>query len=395
MLFTRFFYYMRGYLLIKVTGNYPERFLNVCAKRRILIWDVFPCSQTVLRCRISNRGFRLLPPIARKTGVRIKIIKKCGLSELLKRGKKRKWFVGGMIGFLLVLVVMNQFIWKIEIVGCETVSAASIKTCLEECGLKIGAFRPFLDEKKLQTKMLVRMSELSWIWVNKSGSKVIVQVKERIPKPEIFDTDAFSNVVASKDCLIESMIVKSGVPMVKIGDTVRQGDILISGLILSEKGVEPRKVQCEAEIYGRVWYEKTRAFSLWQPKKNETGRKEKKIVLRLFGHRIPLYIKDETEFSEYAEETREFEANLFGKFLGVGALVKTYREETTSHVKLTAESVAESGGLQIKAEFDEQAAPNAVEQEYRMTYTVLDEDTIEVTVVAEYLEDVAKKIYLE
>ncbi len=395
MLLTRIFYYLRGYLIIKVTGKYPERFLNVCAKRHILIWDVFPCSQTVLRCRISNRGFRMLPEVARKTGVHIKIMKKCGLPEAIKRGKKRKWFIIGLVSFLLLLIGMNQFIWKIEIVGCETVSAASVRACLEECGLKIGAFRPILDEKKLQTKMLVKMPSLSWIWADKSGSKVIVQVKERVPKPEIFDAKAFCNIVASKDGVIESMIVRSGVPMVALGDTVREGDILVSGLILSEKGVEPRKVQSEAEIYGRVWYEKTRAFSLWQPRKNETGRKEKKVTLHLFGLNIKLFFHSQPEFSEYAEETQEYEASLFGKFLGVGLTVTNYREQTTTQEKLSEESVAQSGGLVLQAEIDELASSNAVEEKYQMTYTILDEDTIEVTVVAEYLEDIAKKVYLE
>ncbi len=395
MLLTGIIQYLRGYLIIKVTGRYPERFLNVCANRHILIWDVFPCSQTVLRCRISNRGFKMLHGITRKTGVQVKIIKKCGLVEVIKRGKKRKWFVAGLLGFCLLMVGLNQFIWKIEIVGCETLSVMEVREELKSCGLKIGAFRPFLDEKKLQTKMLLRKPEIAWLWADKSGSKVVVQVKERVPKPELFDEDALCNVVAARDGVIESMIVRSGVPLVQLGDSVRKGDILVSGLILSEKGVEPRKVQSDAEIYGRVWYERTKAFSLWQTQRHKTGQKERKITLHLFGLNLNLFLNEASSFQDFEEDVTEHEMKAFGCFLGVGATVKTYHEVTVTYEKITPESTAKSGGLLIESELDEEASPNATKKGSQMTYQVLDEDTVEVNVVIEYLEDIAEKVHIE
>ncbi len=395
MLLTRLLQYFRGYLVITVTGRYPERFLNVCANRHILIWDLFSCSQTMMRCCISNRGFRMLPGIVKKTGVRVKIVEKKGFPTLVKRCKKRMWFAVGLGVFCLLLIALNQFIWKIEIVGCETVSASHVAQQLSACGLKVGAFRPFLNEKELQNRMLIQMPELAWLWADKSGSKVTVQIKEKVLAPEIFDVHAFSNIVAAKDGVIDSMIVKSGVPMVALGDTVSQGDILVSGLIVSDKGVDPRQVQSEAEIYARVWYEKTKAFSLWSPKKNETGKVEKKYTLHLFGWNLNLFFKEDTRFSEFAEETKEHELSLFGRYLGVGLTGRTFREEVTTYEKLSPESVAESGALEIKAVMDEEAAANASQTESRTSYEILDEDTIEITVVAEYLENIAQKVYLQ
>ncbi len=34
------FSYFRGYLVITVTGNFTERFLNVCTAQNILLWDI-------------------------------------------------------------------------------------------------------------------------------------------------------------------------------------------------------------------------------------------------------------------------------------------------------------------------------------------------------------------
>ncbi len=391
MLFARLFYYLRGYLVITIAGRYPERFLNVCANRHILIWDVFPCSSSVLKCCVSIRGFRLLPPVARKTGVHVKIIEKRGLPMLLLRCRKRKWFLAGLGACLTLMILLNQFIWKLEITGCETVSAAYITEQLSECGLTVGAFRPFLDEKKLQNQMLIRIPELSWLWVDKSGSKVTVQVKERVMPPEIYDANAYCNIVAAKDGVIDSMIIKNGVPMASLGDTVRKGDLLVSGLILSEKGVEPRQVQSEGEIYARVWYEKTKAFSLWSPKRNETGRQEKKYTLHLFGWHVNLFRHADTKFSEYKSETREHEAALFGRYLGLGVTCTEFTEQVTVYEKMTADSTAQSGALELLAAIDEAAAPDARLKDSHSSYEILDEDTVEVTVVAEYLENIAEK----
>lgn len=395
MLLTRLFQYLRGYLIITVVGKYPERFFNVCAGRHILIWNLFPCSETMFKCCISNRGFRLLPPVAKKTGVKVKIVKKCGLPTVIKKLKKRMWFLIGLAAFFLLLVVMNQFIWKVELTGCETVSEGRVREALSECGLKVGTFRPFLDEKKLQNQMLIKVPELSWLWADKSGSKVIVQVKERVSAPEVFDKDAFCNIIATKDGVIDSMIVRNGTKMVELGSTVRAGDTLVSGLILSEKGVEPRKVHSDAEIYARVWYEKTKAYSLWSPKVNETGRQETKYTLHLFGLNVNLFFNEKPKFSDFTESVKERELSFFGQYFGLGYTKRTYIETVTTYEKIEPESMAESGALEIEAVFDEEAAPLGKKKDSKMTFTVLDEDTIEVTVVAEYIENIAKKVQIE
>ncbi len=395
MLLTRFFNFICGYLIITVTGAYPERFLNVCKSRHILIWDVFTCSSQMMRCSISLRGFRLLRPIARKTGVHIKIIEKRGFPILFSRLKKRMWFLVGFALCLCLMIILNQFIWKLEITGCENVSAAYVKEKLTECGLTEGAFRPYINEKKLQTKMLIKTPELAWLWVDKSGSKVTVQVKERVLPPQMYDPTAFCNLIAAKDGVIDSMIVRNGEPMVSLGDTVSKGDLLVSGLIVSDKGIPPRQIQSDGEIYARVWYEKTKAFSLFSPQKKETGKKEKKYTLHLFGWHIPLFRHSAPDYAEFSSETKEHEFSLFGRYLGIGVTVTEFVEQLTIYEKLTPESIVENGAVELLAAIDETTAPNAKRTDSRILHTMIDDETVEITVIAEYIEDIAEKTQIK
>ena len=57
--------YFRGYVHVKLTGYAPERFLNLCGNRNILIWNLKPCENGYTFC-ISVDAFRQLKPILKK-----------------------------------------------------------------------------------------------------------------------------------------------------------------------------------------------------------------------------------------------------------------------------------------------------------------------------------------
>ena len=40
MFFISLLKYIKGYLLVHLTGYAPERFLNMCGKRNILVWNL-------------------------------------------------------------------------------------------------------------------------------------------------------------------------------------------------------------------------------------------------------------------------------------------------------------------------------------------------------------------
>ena len=76
--------YTRGYVYVRLTGYAPERFLNLCGNRGILIWNLKPCEEGYEFC-ISINGFRRLKPILKKTKTTIHILKRKGLPFELYR----------------------------------------------------------------------------------------------------------------------------------------------------------------------------------------------------------------------------------------------------------------------------------------------------------------------
>ena len=67
-----FLYFLRGYLVIKVSGPFIERFINIATKNGILLRKITrgKDSATML---ISARGFKKIRSAARKTKTSVKM----------------------------------------------------------------------------------------------------------------------------------------------------------------------------------------------------------------------------------------------------------------------------------------------------------------------------------
>ncbi len=395
MIFSQFICYLKGYLVVQISGRFPERFLNVCAARGIYVWDIKRLSESSIRLKISIRGFKMLRHTASKTGVRLKILAKCGLPVTLNKHKGRKMLFGGIAVFILGIMILNLFIWDIEIIGNNDISEAAILKNLEDCGVSVGKLRFRIDQKKLKNDMLIKMPSLSWLWAEKKGSKIIVNVKEKKAVPEIFDASDYCSLVAAKDGVIHSMIVRNGLPVVKIGDSVQKHSLLVSGAISSERNVPTRYLNAEAEIYARTWYEVTKAFSKIHTVREKTENISKKYSLTLFGKTINFFKNPEPDFEEYEKTEKDYELTFFKNYLGITLTVNTFNEIKLVDTLLSEDAVIADGIRKIEEEIDISTLPNSELVKTTPTYNFIDDDTVEITVVAEYIENIAEKIKLE
>ncbi len=384
-------FFLRGYLTITVSGNFPERFLNVCTKKNILLWDIVKISEKTVKCRISVRGFKKLIPIGYHTGVHIHILAKHGFPFLLYRYRKRKLLILGAFLFCTFIIGINQFVWAIEITGNHKVKTADILRVLEEEGVKIGTPLRNIDQGHLKHRALLKLPDLSWLWIDKTGSKLIVDVREGFPVPEIVDANLYCNVKAAKDGLIDSMIVKNGIPVVKEGDTVLKGTVLVTGKIPASLKPEIRYVHADAQIFARVWYEKTQVFSRLVQTRTETGKQKSHYTLTLFGKNIPLFHKKKAPFKDFDETAKKTDISFFGKYLGITFSKTVYREVSVTEERLTLDSTVADGVNQLKSQIDSEARTNSTPVSFSHSFQEIDDTTVQVSVTAEYIEDIAVK----
>ena len=104
------------------------------------------------------------------------------------------------------------------------------KRCCREAqaaGLKVGAAKADIVTADITHHLLSQIPELAWVGIRLEGTRVVLEVAER--EIVLQDQNLPGDVVAAKSGLIEQIIPLVGLPLVKEGDTVVAGQVLISG----------------------------------------------------------------------------------------------------------------------------------------------------------------------
>ena len=78
---------------------------------------------------------------------------------------------------------------------------------------------------------LISLPELSFMAINIYGTRVVVQVEEADPQPELLDQSTPADIVATADGIIEDIQTSAGQAQFVDGDIVAKGEVLISGTI--------------------------------------------------------------------------------------------------------------------------------------------------------------------
>lgn len=303
MLLIKLWNCLRGYVIIKIVGLYTERLINQAAFQGLYLWDVRRIEENALLAKVSVKGFLKLRPLARKTRCRIYILQKKGLYFALNRLKRRKVLLAGVVFFVAAVYLLSSVVWRVEVNVQNEVLKNSVLKDLEQWGLKPGVFKYNLDKKYFLDKILRNYRNVSWAEIEIRGSRVIVELVERDMPPEV-EEGTPCHVVADKDGIIYEVLPLRGEALVKPGDTVSEGDVLISGRMSLTGGDGEEKellVRAKGIVKARVWYRESVEVPLVETVKTYTGRVKRAYKIRWGSKELRFQLGD-VKFSSYEEE---------------------------------------------------------------------------------------------
>lgn len=381
--------YITGYVNIKVESYFVERFINICVNKKILLWNLKREKSTILYANISIKEYKLLRDIARITKSKIKINNKKGIPFILHRYRKRKIFLFLLILIFLGLVTISNFIWNIEITGNETISKEELMQSLYDEGIKIGTAKSRIDIYKIINKIRLERNDIAWIGITIKGTNAIVEIKEAEKAPKVIDANDYCNIESNKTAMITKISVQNGTALVKVGDIVKEGTLLVGGYI-EGKYTGLRYVHSTAQIEAKVWYSKKEKLYLNQEIQVPTGDTEKKYSIAINNFKINLY-KTLSKFKNYDTININKKLTLFNNFYLPIELIKiTNSEYEMKDVKYTEEELAEQAeeklSKQIESEIENK--DNIINKQTNI-YT--NEGYIEVEVIYEVLENIGKE----
>ena len=292
---------------------------------------------------------------------KIRVVKYDGLLNIKKIIKDNMFYISVIFLSFIWMNLLTNYIVDIEIIHSNSGIRRLLKEELDKNNVKKFSLAYSFEELDNITKKILadNKNNLEWVSIKKDGMKYIVRAEERIIKSEVV-SDKPRDIVASKDAYITKVISSKGNVLVRQGEYVKKGTVLISGKITLYEDVKG-VTSASGSVYGNVWYE----CEVETPKEisNErlTGRKRynlnvgNKILLRnkyqnfrqknireikIFGLKIKFYREEEVEIiktktdDEYALKRlkEEFDKKLNGK--GVIIYQKVLKkEENNSTIK--------------------------------------------------------------
>ena len=389
MIFKLFLEFIFGYVNISVEGYYIERFINICISKNILLWNMKREKSTYLNSNIGIKEFKKIKEIAKKTKCKIKINKKNGLPFILNKYKKRKIF-GLFLIFVIVLIFLSSnFIWNIEIQGIDEAKETEIISILNENGLYIGNSKRKIDTKKIINNIRMQRDDIAWISINLDGTNAIVKISESTKKPDIINKDEYCNIVSDKEALITKISAKTGTALVKPGDIVTKGTILVGGW-MEGKYTGTRYVHSDAEIEAKVWYTKKDKMTLEQKIEEYTGKKETKYSVSVNNFEINLY-KTLPKFEKYDTINANKKLKLFSNFyLPISFNTHIFNEIEEKNVVYTKNDAKQILIEKIKKELEEKITNknNIINENISVNET---EKEVEVEFTYEVLETIGTK----
>ncbi len=224
--------WLKGYLRIRISGLAVERFMNLCGNKNLLLWEVSRYDG-YLEMFISLQAFRQLRPIVRKTHIKVVILQRVGLPFFMSNLNRRKVFLFGGIFAVWFWQVSGNFVWQIEISGNYQITTEQLSDYLEEQQIHIGMLKKQLDIEALEKDIRIAFPEIIWSSGKIDGTTFLLAVKEGNGLEVVLTEEVKEqyDLVAHTDGEIESIIVRSGVPLVKQGDMVTKDMVLVEGKV--------------------------------------------------------------------------------------------------------------------------------------------------------------------
>lgn len=382
--------FLKGYVVICAEGHFCERFLNICMRRGIYLSNVRRLGQERITACISIAGFREIREIARKTRTRVSIAERHGLPFLLHRYRKRRAALVGVVLFFGILWYLSSHIVGIDVVGNERIDTKDILLGLKEFGVYHGAVTDEIDDASVRNRMMSKFDEIAWIGISLKGSRVCIEIKERLDTPIRVGTDIPCDIVAERDGVVKSLAVREGKHLVTLNQFVEKGDLLVSGVIDSEaKGM--RFVHSFGEIYAETIYKKSGEYTFEYIEKIYTGQEKKRYSLSVMGKEFKFYRGAGSPFEkcDMNEQKNEYKAPL--SFLpSVFVTARNYAEYKTEKRTRSPEKTVEIGSEELSAELEKEIPSDARILDKRVNFA---ESENGVTVTVEYVcrEDIGQQ----
>ena len=356
--------------------------------RGIKVDDIKICGKNRIVFKTDIETYKLIRLPARRTKSSVKIIKRGGLPFILKKYKKKQFLFVCSIIVLLIVWYASNHVLGITVFGNNRISKDVIMETLKESGLRRGMKTEDVTSNSIRNNMMTKLPELAWVGINANGSRVYIEIVERIEKEEGVDKNAPAcDLVAKCDGEIEKLEIREGQAVVSIGSGVRKGDVLVSGI--TDNPIDGFSyVHARGDVIAKTRYVKTKAYPLSYTERKETGRKKTNYSIVIKDKKIDLFSNNPFEYSDITQKE-------FGFMPEFKIIKESIKEVLETKKTETPDSIVIKGEEELFNEFLKEKGEDTEVIERNVTYTLSEKNEVLLNLEIICRENIASEYIIE
>ncbi len=222
--------FLFGYKTISADLAHAAKILNLCGFYGIPYRNQV-CDEAKISLECSLFGATRLLRLCEKNKIPIISVTSHGLPHLIFSYRHRYGILIGALIATALIFLSGRFLWDVRVDGESRLTEKQVIEELRACGLYVGMPLKKIDADIIQNRVMIYSDDVSWISINLSGTVARVEIREteKLPEEEQ-ELPRAANLVATSDGEITGFEAVKGEITVKIGDYVREGDLLVSGI---------------------------------------------------------------------------------------------------------------------------------------------------------------------
>ncbi|OOM75088.1 putative stage IV sporulation protein YqfD [Clostridium puniceum] len=367
-----------GQVTIEVNILMPEKILNVLWDNEIYTCNIVKVDLATIRFTIDIEDYKEVEELIKKYKGKVRIVNTSGIIVLLMKMKRKISLVIGAGLFFIVIYILSNYIWAIDIQTQKNLSPFEIRRQLSTIGIKPGLSKSQINVRELEKQMENLNAEIMWIRVRIEGSTLKLIVKEKVNPPSI-EKVSFNQVVAKMDGEVKRVYTNSGNPAVVPGNIVKKGD----NLILPIQGREGFQIEVKPSgtVIANTFYEKFMEIQISGEKLERTGKQNSDVYLNIFGKKF--YLKKAINGFVYYDKIEE-RNGCFNKII--------YFEKKGKTINLDEDNTVKEAKEKLEASLKKTLSNDSNIIDSKVTVEEVKEGTILVKVIFTVEQDIAQNI---
>ena len=329
---------MKVYTHIICESRNSQRLINKFTEKNIDVFKI-KIDGDKMSLRIDDKYLKQAKEIMDKMAIEYTVESRGGRYLLGKLSLRYLSLIIPAIIVIAVLAVMTKMCFTVDIIADSGQLKEEISLVLKENSVKPFMLKDKIDTSKLSYEISKNIDEIGFANCYFDGSVLKVEVKKVHVKEE---EKTYDEIVADRDCIITKVLVYSGTALVKVGDVVKKGDVLIAGYVdtmpndPTNEDNERFIVKADGLVYGETSYTKQILLTAKVVDSVRTGKSYSTTQIYLFGKAIGKAKPVKYGEYEYVQETKTF-----GSAIPVKAVTTTYYETSKQTVELDELAIEE------------------------------------------------------